>query len=207
MKHDWKTEEKAIYLPKSEPVVIEVPKYKYFTLTGTGNPNNNSGFQERIEILYSLSYTIKMSPKKGTVPAGYFEYSVYPLEGVWDMTKKGRTGGAIDKDEFVYKIMIRQPDFVTPELAAQAIDAVKKKKTLPLVDAVRFEEVEDGLCVQMMHIGPFDDEPKNFEKMKAFIEASGYKRKELTHREIYLSDFRKTASEKLKTVLRYSITE
>lgn len=206
MKHEWKKDEKAIYLPKGEPCKIEIPSYKFYTLCGAGNPNSEA-FAEEIGVLYSLSYGIKMMRKKGAAPSGYFEYSVYPLEGIWSLSERAIKAGIFDKNEFVYKIMIRQPDFVTEELAAKNLENIKKSKPSPLLDKARFEEIADGLCVQMLHTGSYDDEPKSFEKMKEFCAENDLIRHDLRHREIYISDARKTAPEKLKTVLRYFVAK
>lgn len=150
MKLDWKKNEKELYLPKAKPEIIDVPAFKFFTLSGSGNPNDDS-FSEAVGVLYSLSYGVKMLPKKGITPEGYFEYSVYPLEGIWDLAPGA--GGLLNKEDFIYKIMIRQPDFVTAELAQKVIEVTKAKKPHPLLEEVRFEILGDGLCVQMMHIG------------------------------------------------------
>ena len=144
-------------------------------------------------------------PKNGYNPEGYFEYTVYPLEGIWDLTEEGRKQEVFNKDELVYTIMIRQPDFVTEDLAMKAMEIVKKKKPHPLLDKVKFETISDGLSVQMLHIGPYDDEPKTFAVMKEYCKENKLVLKTKVHREIYLSDFRKTKPEKLKTVLRYMV--
>lgn len=204
MKHQWKKDEKSIYLPKAVPTLITIPRYKFFTIEGSGNPNEEN-FSEAVGVLYSLAYGIKMLPKKEPAPPGYFEYSVYPLEGVWDLSKKGREAGVFDKNELVYKIMIRQPDFVTSELAQEVIEKIKKKKLHKLLDIVKFETIEDGTSVQMLHVGSYDNEPQSFEEMKEFCRLNNFTREDLRHREIYLSDFRRTAPEKLKTVLRYFV--
>jgi hypothetical protein len=204
MKHEWKKNEKDIYLPKAEPQVINVPPMKYFMLDGKGNPNSE-GFAEAIGVLYSLAYAVKMMPKKGTTPEGYFEYTVYPLEGVWDLAEEARHLDYLDKDKLVYTIMIRQPDFVTEELAQSVIEETKKKKPHALLDSVRFGTVEEGMCVQMMHIGPYDSEPASFARMEEYCANNGLRRLSKIHKEIYISDFRKTAPEKLKTVLRFKV--
>ncbi len=201
MKHEWRKDEKEIYLPKEQPVLITLPKMKYITITGKGNPNNDD-FTRRIETLYPLAYAIKMLPKKGVAPSGYFEYAVYPLEGTWSLSEEGKKMQGLNKDELLYTIMIRQPGFVTNDIFEKALEAVKKKSPGPLFDEVKFEELEDGLCAQILHVGPFDDEPRSFEKLNSFIEASNCMRATLMHKEIYLSDFRKTEKDKLKTVLR-----
>ncbi|MFQ7058042.1 MAG: GyrI-like domain-containing protein [Turicibacter sanguinis] len=169
-----------------------------------GNPNQ-ADFSDRIRVLYSIAYAIKMMPKKGYTPVGYMEYTVYPLEGVWDLTEEGRQSQVLNKDELLYTIMIRQPEFVTTEVFEKALNEVKKKKPHPLLDEVVFEEIEDGLSVQMLHVGPYDDELITFEKMKTFINEQNLTIVSLKHREIYLSDFRKVTPDKLKTVLRYRV--
>lgn len=205
MKHEWKKEEKKLYLPKQKPELVEVPRLKYFLISGKGNPNNNPEFGEKIGVLYSLSYAVRMMPKNNFTPEGYFEYTVYPLEGVWDLSEEGIKLDYLSKDEFVYTIMIRQPDFVNEDVVERAFHAVNKKKPNEFLKDVSFDTVEDGLCVQMMHVGPFNDEPRSFLQMKQFIEDNSLERASMTHREIYLSDFRKAQPEKLKTVLRYKV--
>lgn len=206
MKHEWKKAEKDYYLPKNKPVVIEVPKFKYFTVEGSGNPNSDN-FAKEIELLYAMAYAVRMMPKKGYTPEGYFEYTVYPLEGIWDLTEEGRKSDGIDKDQLIYKIMIRQPDFVDDDIFARVLEIASKKIPKEMLSRVKFEEIEDGTCVQMLHVGPYDDEPASFEIMKNFASENGIKRIEMTHREIYLTDARKTAPEKMKTVLRFKATK
>lgn len=143
-----------------------------------------------------------MMPKQGYTPEGYFEYTVYPLEGIWDLTEEGRKLDTLNKDELVYTIMIRQPKFVTEEIVEKAFENARKKKPHPLLDEVTFDTIEDGLSVQILHIGSYDNESESFELMNEFIEENNLERISITHREIYISDFRKVAAEKLKTVLR-----
>lgn len=210
MKLEWKKTEKDIYLPGKNPVAIQIPRMKHFTISGTGNPNQEA-FQEKITVLYGLSYAVRMMPKSGFTPAGYAEYTVYPLEGIWDLTEAGRQtkaqGQALDKDQLVYKIMIRQPDFVTEEVFRLALEKTGKKSPAPLLDQAVFEELEDGLSVQMMHIGSFDSEPASFARMDEYLSSHGLVRTTKIHKEIYLSDFRKTKPEDLKTVLRYFVKQ
>lgn len=206
MKIEWKKSEKQIYLPGKNPATITIPKMKYFSITGVGNPNHEA-FAEKISVLYGLAYAVRMMPKSGITPAGYEEYTVYPLEGIWDLTQKGRESEMLDKDQLVYKIMIRQPNFVTPEVAELAVGRVRKKALTPLLDQVVFEEMEDGLCVQMMHIGTFDNEPLSFATMDEYLTKQNLVRTSKIHKEIYISDFRKTKPEALKTVLRYFVTQ
>ncbi len=206
MKHDWKKNDKQYYLPKNKPELIEIPKFNFFTVEGKGNPNDDF-FAEYIGVLYSLSYAVKMSPKQGFAPANYEEYTVFPLEGVWDINDEAKKNynGTLDKNTLVFKLMMRQPDFVTPEFAAEAIARTKKKKPHELLNKVKFETIEEGRCVQMLHEGSYDSEPASFAKMKEFADANNLLRISMLHREIYLSDARKVAAEKLKTVLRFCV--
>ncbi len=206
MKHEWKKHEKHIYLPKNTPEIVHIPSFKFFTINGEGNPNDDF-FSEFIAVLYSLSYGIKMSPKKGMVPTGYFDYTVYPLEGIWDINDEAKKSfnGTINKNDLVFKLMIRQPDFVEYEFAMQILENTKRNKPHELLEKVRFEEITDGESIQMLHIGSYDNEPETFKVMEEFADKNGYKRKTKIHREIYLSDARKVSAEKLKTVLRFSI--
>jgi hypothetical protein len=206
MKHEWKKQEKELYLPGTKPVLINVPEQKFIMLSGQGNPNGEE-FAERLGVLYPIAYAIRMMPKQGYTPEGYYEYTVYPLEGVWDLTEEGRKAShsKILKDELVYTIMIRQPEFVTQDVFDRALESVRKKKPHPLLDEVTFGTMEDGLSVQMMHIGPYDEEERSFAQMKQFIKDNHLAITTLVHREIYISDARKTAASKLKTVLRYRV--
>lgn len=204
LKHEWRKKEKTIYLPKEQPEFITVPKQKFIMIKGKGNPNGET-FSKKVEILYQVAYAIRMMPKQGFTPEGYVEYTVYPLEGIWSLTEKGQQLSQLNKDELLYTIMIRQPDFVTEEVVERAFDHVRKKKPAPLLDEVTFGSVEDGMCVQILHVGPFDDEFRSFEKMDEFLLQHDLERISFDHREIYLSDVRKIESNKLKTVLRYKV--
>lgn len=206
MKHEWRKKEKEIYLPKNEPEVIKVPEYKFLTIEGEGNPNSDF-FPEYIGVLYALSYTIKMSPKKGIKPKGYFDYTVYPLEGVWDINDEAKKtyDGKIDKNDLIFKLMIRQPDFVDEEFVKKMMEQTKKKKPHVLLEKVKFEKITDGKCIQMMHLGSYDNEPESFKIMEEFAAKENLFRMSKAHREIYVSDFRKVAAEKLKTVLRFKV--
>jgi len=206
MEHQWKKEEKAYYLPGPQPAMINIPAFSFFTITGNGNPNEPF-FAEYVGVLYTLAYAVKMSSKAGMAPAGYEPYSVYPLEGVWDISEeaKSRPQAALDKSQLVFTLMIRQPDFVTKQYAQETIERIRIKKPHPLLDDVHFETMAEGKCVQMLHVGSFDSEPESFKKMDSFIRNSNLHRTSLTHREIYLSDARKTPPEKLRTVLRVRV--
>lgn len=206
MKHDWKKNDKQFYLPKNKPEAIVVPKFNFYTIEGKGNPNDDF-FAHYIGVLYSLSYAVKMSPKQGFAPDGYREYTVFPLEGVWDIDEEAKKNynGTLDKNALVFKLMMRQPDFVSASFALETIERTKKKKPHQLLEKVKFETIEDGLCVQMLHEGSYDSEPASFMKMKEFADGKNLERTSQTHREIYLSDARKVPADKLKTVLRFGV--
>ncbi|WP_312423211.1 GyrI-like domain-containing protein [Anaerospora hongkongensis] len=204
MKHEWRKVEKELYLPKAVPELVTIPKQKFFMVKGKGNPNSDS-FAEKIGVLYSLAYAVRMMPKQGFTPDGYFEYTVYPLEGVWDMTEKGRKSETFNKNELLYTIMIRQPEFVTTDVVERAFETVRKKKPHPILDEVTFEMQEDGLSVQMLHVGAYDNEPESFKLMNEFIVNHNLEKRSPVHREIYLSDVNKVQPDKLKTVLRYMV--
>jgi hypothetical protein len=206
MAHEWKKAEKNFYLPGLNPQFIKIPSFKFFSIVGKGDPNDKS-FGDFISVLYSLSYGVKMSPKKGLAPKGYFEYTVYPLEGVWDISEEAKMNPAatLDKSSLIFNLMIRQPDFVNAEFAGEIISRTKKKKPHPLLDHVIFNSLEEGNCVQILHIGSYDDEPMSFKRMETFCAENKITRESEIHREIYLSDARKVSPDKLKTVLRFKI--
>ncbi|RKL63346.1 hypothetical protein DXT63_07125 [Thermoanaerobacteraceae bacterium SP2] len=141
-----------------------------------------------------------MLHKKNITPQGYFEYTVFPLEGVWDLADEAKGLEKLDKEKLIYTIMIRQPDFVTYDIAHTVINSMKNKKPNQLYDKVKFESIEDGMCVQMMHVGSYDSEPISFSKMEEYCRANNLKRTSRSHREIYITYARKTPAEKLKTV-------
>jgi len=205
MKHEWRKKEKQYYLPKTKPEVIHIPTFQFLTIDGEGNPNSDT-FPDYIQALYTLSYAIKMTLKKGNQPEGYYDYAVYPLEGIWDIKAEARKtfDGTINKDDLVFKLMIRQPDFVEGGFVKEMMEQTKKKK-LALLEEVKFEKITDGHCIQMLHVGSYDNEPESFKLMEEFAEKEKLKRLSKVHREIYLSDFRKVAAEKLKTVLRFKV--
>ena len=148
-KYEWKKKEKNFYQPKSKPEIIDIPSFKFFTIEGKGNPNDEF-FGDYIGVLYSLSYVVKMSYKKGIEPKGFYDYTVYPLEGFWDLTEKGREEskkGIINKEELLFKLMIRQPDFVDEAYAKFIVEEVKKNKPHALLNDIKFEEIEEGKVV------------------------------------------------------------
>lgn len=203
-KVDYKKDHKNLYLPKAEPSIIVVPTITFAMIRGEGDPNGEA-FARATEALYSFSYAVRMSYKSGSVPEGYYEYSVFPLEGVWDLIDKSKP--ATDKSNLKYSIMIRQPEFVTTALFERFLSEVKRKKANPWLEYLTFETMEEGLCCQMLHVGSFDDELASFEKMERYCKANGYSRTTMTHREIYLSDPRKTKPEQCKTVLRFPVVQ
>ena len=207
MAFDFKKEYKEFYLPKNKPSIVTVPKMNYIAVRGKGDPNAEGGeYKESIGLLYGIAFSIKMSKMGDHRIDGYFDYVVPPLEGFW--WQQGMTG--IDynhKEKFEWISVIRLPDFVTKadfEWAKE--EATKKKKTD--FSKVELFSYNEGLCVQCMHIGPYDDEPATVDAMHEFMEKEGYVL-DITdkryHHEIYLSDVRKVAPEKLKTVVRHPI--
>lgn len=208
---DYKKEYKELYLPKEKPCIVDVPAMRFIMVDGKGDPNTSPLYKEAVEVLYSLSYSIKMSKKSGTQPEGYFDYVVPPLEGLWWFEDNTFDGSVIGrKDEFSWVMMIRVPEFVTPEVFATARESVAKKKPGLDTSKARLEDFTEGLCAQIMHIGPYDDEPRSVAVLEKFIHENGC-RTEMSgmrqHHEIYLGDPRKTAPEKLKTVIRHPIVK
>lgn len=201
-KLDYKKDFKDLYLPKNSPSIIEVPSMKFVMIDGQGDPNGEE-FASATTALYSFSYVVKMSYKSKEIPEGFYDYTVFPLEGVWDLADK--TKSITDKSNYVYSIMIRQPDFLTNELFERFIAETKKKKPSVYLDKIKYDTIAEGLCCQMLHLGSYDNEPASFEMMRQFCDDSGYERSSRRHREIYLSDPRKTEAGKLKTVLRFNV--
>ena len=207
MPFDFKKEYKEFYLPPAKPGIVDIPKMNYIAVRGKGDPNEEDGaYQSALEQLYGVAYTIKMSKKGEHRIEGYFDYVVPPLEGFW--VQEGSEGMDYSrKSELCWISVIRLPDFVTPGDVewAKAEAAVKKKKDF---SPVEFFTVIEGLCVQCMHIGSYDSEPGTVDMMHSFAAEQGFL-PDLSdtrlHHEIYLSDPRKTAADKLKTVVRHPI--
>ena len=207
MAFDFKKEYKEYYLPKNKPEIVTVPPMKYIAVRGEGDPNAEGGaYQQAIGVLYAVAYTLKMSHKTGHKIEGFFEYVVPPLEGFWQQ----EAPGAIDysrKEAFRWVSVIRVPDFVTRADFDWAVEAASKKKKLDCSRA-EFLTIDEGLCVQMMHLGPFDTEPESVARMDAYLKEQGYANdfsEARMHHEIYLSDARKVPAEKWKTVIRHPI--
>ncbi|WP_279159641.1 GyrI-like domain-containing protein [Thomasclavelia cocleata] len=207
-KIDYKKEYRGLYLPKQEPMLINVPKITYVTVCGKGDPNTCEEYKEAIELLYGISYTIKMSKMTDDKIDGYFEYVVPPLEGLWWLDKKPEDLFISDKNKFYWKAMIRLPEFVTVNVFEIAKNKLKIKKPNLDINKINYEEIEEGKCVQIMHIGSYDSEVTSIKKIYDFIDENGLEidiNDCRLHHEIYLSDPRKTKVENLKTVIRYPV--
>ena len=204
---DLKKEYKEYYRPKNKPEIINIPSFNYIAVRGKGNPNEEDGsYQQAIQVLYAVVYTLKMSYKTDHKIDGFFEYVVPPLEGFWWQED---TDGVdyTDKSTFNWISVIRLPDFITKKDFEWAVETATKKKKLDCSSA-EFMMIDEGLCVQIMHLGSFDDEPKTVALMDAYLEQNGYVNdvnRDRSHHEIYLSDARKVAPEKRKTVIRHPI--
>ena len=207
MAFDFKKEYKEFYQPKNRPEIVTVPRANYIAVRGQGDPNEEGGaYQQAIGVLYAVAYTLKMSYKTDYRIEGFYDYVVPPLEGFW--RQEGAEG--IDygnKAAFQWTSVIRLPDFVTEKDFAWAVETAAKKKKLDC-SAAAFLTVDEGLCVQILHEGPFDEEPATVALMDAYIREKGYVNdldEERQHHEIYLSDARKVAPEKWRTVIRHPI--
>ena len=207
MAFDFKKEYKEFYMPKNKPEIVTVPKANYIAVRGKGNPNEIDGaYQQAISILYAVAYTLKMSYKTEHKIEGFFEYVVPPLEGFWWQDNVDGIDYA-DKAAFNWISVIRLPEFITKKDFEWAVETASEKKKLDCSSA-EFLTVDEGLCVQIMHIGAFDDEPQTVTLMDEYIAQNGYENditESRLHHEIYLSDARKVAPEKWKTVIRHPI--
>ncbi len=205
-KFDYKKEYKDLYLPKAKPMLIKVPSINFIMVDGIGDPNNNPSFEKAVELLYGLSFTIKMSKMKGNQPEGYFDYVVPPLEGLWWID--GGVFSFEERNNWKWTVMIRQPEFVSEGVYKWACNELERKKPELETERARFEAFEEGLCVQMMHVGPYSTEPETMKEINDFLRqnrlsdrlGSGGK-----HHEIYLSDPKKSNPETMKTVLRHPV--
>ena len=207
MAFDFKKEYKEFYMPKGKPEIVLVPKANYIAVKGKGDPNDEGGvYQQAVGILYAVAYTLKMGYKTDYRIEGFFDYVVPPLEGFWWQDGVGGIDYS-DKSTFNWISVIRLPDFVTQKDFEWAVGAAEKKKHLDCSKA-EFLTIDEGLCVQIMHMGPFDDEPATVSMMNAYLLENGYENDfsdSRLHHEIYLSDARKVAPEKWKTVIRHPI--
>ena len=229
MAFDFKKEYKDLYLPKTKPELIDVPPMSFIAVAGTGNPNEENGsYAGAMGLLYAFSYTIKMSKMGAWQPDGYFDYTVPPLEGLWWTSDEAFDGQRIlEKDALSWISLIRQPDFVTPEVHRWAREQVAAKKPELDVGRARLVRFAEGPCAQIMHKGPYDDEPATVAALEEFVRASGLESgiadpaspealmdaldadggvpPVRLHHEIYLGDPRRTKPENLRTVLRHPV--
>ncbi|MCI9217193.1 MAG: small molecule-binding protein [Dorea sp.] len=204
MKHEWKKQEKEIYGVKTKPCVIDIPAWKYIILSGSGNPNDEI-FSDKVAALFAIAYKMKMAYKAFAEKSSEItDYTVYPLEGIWSMASEKEY---LVKEELQYRIMIRQPDFITKEMFDNALEIVRIKKYNPYLTDVSFETICDGRCIQVLHKGAFEDEPASFEVMDRYCMEHGYRRMGKEHREIYLNNANRTEKANLKTILRYKVTD
>ncbi|MCM1261002.1 MAG: GyrI-like domain-containing protein [Prevotella sp.] len=206
MAFDYKKEYKVFYMPKTNPMIVDIPCMNYLAVKGKGNPNDeNSEYKQSISLLYTIAYTIKMSKKKDHLIEGYFDYVVPPLEGLW--WQEGKTSMDYQqKETFCFISMIRLPDFVTKGDFEWAIQEATKKKKINF-SKVEFFCYEEGKCIQCMHLGSYDDEPSTIRNLHEYMEKEGYEvdLKSRYHHEIYLSDPRKCSIDRCKTVIRIPI--
>lgn len=201
MKYEWKKNEKNLYGVKQKPQFIEVPTAYYIMIKGEGNPNE-SDFSNRVSALYSLAYGIKMLFKNmEKEELEYSDFTVFPLEGIWEKSDDEE----FDKNKLKYTIMIKQPYFITKEIFDLAFEKVKKKKPNELYDEISFDCIESKKAIQILHIGSFDTEIESFEKLDNFASEMNLERSEKLHTEIYLNNKNRTAEDKLKTILRYTV--
>ena len=201
---DFKKEFKELYQPKNTPATIQVPPILYIMVDGTGSPSSQE-YQQSVATLYTLSYAIKMSYKNNKEIAGFYMYGVAPLEGLWEAEGENFTQ---NRDSWRWTSMIRQPDFVTPEVFEWAKQAAAIKDPSLPVEKARLATYDEGLCVQMMHIGPYATEQQTIDELEKFTQANHYQNDcgpARRHHEIYLGDPRRSAPEKLKTVLRLPV--
>lgn len=200
MKYEWRKAEKSLYGVRASPKVVEVPQQSFIMLDGMGNPNL-PGFTEEVSALYALAYAIKMDYKKSHTNQEIQDFTVYPLEGIWQQKEQGE----LVKEELIYTIMIAQPSFISKEMVEEALEKVKVKKPNSHYEKIRFETVKEGKCLTMHHLGSFDSEPLSFAKMDAFCKENSLNRRFPFHREIYLNNLNRTSPDKLKTILRYQV--
>lgn len=215
MAFDYKKEYKEFYMPKNRPELVDVPEMKFIAVRGKGDPNKEGGtYKASIGLLYGIAFTIKMSKKGEHKIEGYFDYVVPPLEGFWYQENPhgagDGTGHSLDysrKEDFCWISVIRVPDFVTEEDFKWAVEEAEQKKRQDF-SKVEFLTIREGLCVQCLHVGAYDDEPATIALMDAFLKEKGYENdlsKERLHHEIYLSDARRIAPERLRTVIRHPV--
>lgn len=207
MAFDFKKEYREYYMPKNKPEIVELPRANYIAVRGTGDPNREGGaYQQALGVLYAVAYTLKMSCRSEHRIPGFFEYVVPPLEGLWEQA--GAEGADLsDKEGFRWISLLRLPDFVSEADLRWAAETAARKKKLDC-SGVEFLTLEEGLCVQILHTGPFDEEPATVALMDEFLRQNGYENdfsETRMHHEIYMSDARKVPPEKWRTVIRHPI--
>ena len=203
MKYEWRKSEKALYGAKQKPELVEVPSQQFIVIEGEGDPNE-ADFSERVAALYSLAYSIKMlfkSMMKDEAEDKVTDFTVYPLEGIWEKA----AGEGFDKSQLRYQLMIQQPNVINQDMFTAALEHVHKKKPNPLYDDICLQSFPKERAIQILHVGSYDSEPASFEKMDELASSLGLERCDQVHREIYLSNKKRTPEEKLKTILRYSV--
>lgn len=206
MKYEWRKKDKDIYLPKKMEIK-DIPTMQYLTVKGAGIPGDEL-FAECVGALYAVSYALKMNLKN---KEGFYDYTVFPLEGIWDLNEEGRKlyseGISIVelKHLMTYTLMVRQPEFITEELFTEYRDIAYSKKKNEKILELKLETIDEGEVCQFIHIGSYDSEPETFRQMEEYAKESGYERAEKTHKEIYISDPSKVAPEKLKTTLKFKV--
>lgn len=195
-----KKQHKQLYRLLKQPQIIKVPKLPIISIKGHGNPNDNPLFEKHISALYQLSYGFRMSYKNEPID-GYYTYSVGPLEGFWSTLDNKMYDQ--DKNKLTYEIFIVQPDFVTADVFKKYQNKLSEKNEY--INQVEFKYIEEGLCAQILHLGPFDDEPLTIERLEHYLNEQGYAITNDSHHEIYMSDFRRVTEDKYKTLIRYKI--
>jgi hypothetical protein len=199
MKLEWK--KLHHYRMTKSPCILDIPEMNFLSISGKGNPNS-SDFQARIKCLYGLAYPIKIRHKKQNPDD---DFTIFPLEGVWDLDPEGRLLQSLDKNHLVYEIMIAQPECIRKDFFEKIQQEIIDQKHDASYGWVEWKTHREGLCCQMLHVGPYDTEKETFDIMEHYVETQGYVRTSKIHREIYVSDARKTEQSALKTILRFNI--
>lgn len=201
MKHEWKKHEKDLYGIKQSPRIVDIPMQQFIMIKGKGNPNDKE-FSDKVSALYSLAYGIKMMYKNTNSTNEISDYTVYPLEAIWNVIGDTQQ---LDKNQLEYTIMIRQPDVITKDIVFNALERLKIKKPNSLYEQIFFDTMQDAKSIEVLHIGAYDDEPISFQKMNLLAGENGLVRSTNYHREIYLNNANRVLKSKLKTILRYCV--
>lgn len=201
MKHEWKKHEKDLYGVKQSPRIVDIPMQQFIMIKGKGNPNDKE-FSDKVSALYSLAYGIKMMYKNTNSTNEISDYTVYPLEAIWNDIGDTQQ---LDKNQLEYAIMIRQPDVITKDIVFNALERLKIKKPNSLYEQIFFDTMQDAKSIEVLHIGAYDDEPISFQKMSLLAGENGLVRSTNYHREIYLNNANRVLKSKLKTILRYCV--